>query len=77
MKRVLDDVRADTLLARSANGDASGKKGVNGASASSSVTASGSAPHNLAVPKPVLEDALKITRDCLEMVCEIEDPGAS
>ena len=32
---------------------------------------------SLAVPAAVLEEALKVTRDALELVCEIEENGAT
>lgn len=31
----------------------------------------------MAVPQSVVDDALKVTRECLETVCEIEENGAS
>ena len=36
----------------------------------------GAAP-SLALPPSVVEDALRVTRESLEMVCEIEDTGAA
>ncbi|KAH8878865.1 hypothetical protein GQ53DRAFT_57429 [Thozetella sp. PMI_491] len=34
-------------------------------------------PPSLALPAAVLEDALRVTREALEMVCEVEDGGAT
>ena len=94
LKRVLDDVRADTLLAAGKagagpNGDASSaaaaptpassKKGA-AAAAAAAAAANGAAgtgaAGSLALPKAVVDDAVKITRDCLEHIVEIDDRAA-
>ena len=69
LRRVLDDVRAETVAGgantngkAATNGDA---KKVNGAAAADKPS--------LAVPDSVIEDALKVTRESLEAVCELED----
>jgi DNA polymerase III sliding clamp (beta) subunit (PCNA family) len=70
LSRVLDDVRSDTLLSSPAsytngtNGSAIEVRKPNG-------TSSDDKP-NLALPQSVLEEALKVTRESLEEVCEIE-----
>ena len=72
-------MRHDTANARSeANGDASGKKLANGADTTNGnvPTPTTTAP-SLAVPQAVINDALKVTRESLEMVCEIEANGAT
>ncbi|KAJ4414130.1 hypothetical protein N0V85_003285 [Neurospora sp. IMI 360204] len=81
LRRVLEDVRHDTANAPSGDangGDVNGKKLANGAdTANGNVpTATTTAP-SLAVPQAVINDALKITRESLEMVCEIEANGAT
>jgi hypothetical protein len=50
--------------------------GVNGASSASSPSKSGNEKLSLAVPQSVVDETLKVTRECLENVCEITDqPG--
>ncbi|PKS10064.1 hypothetical protein jhhlp_004689 [Lomentospora prolificans] len=72
LRRVLEDVRQDTQLGKSgetstngadskANGDAN-KKAVNGADQMP----------NLAVPQAVVDEALQITRECLEEIAYLE-----
>ncbi|KAK4115313.1 hypothetical protein N656DRAFT_704297 [Canariomyces notabilis] len=93
LRRVIEDVRQDTALApnttRPVNGSSSsddgggggggvnGKKteGTNGATASNN-TASAGRP-SLAVPQAVVDEALKVTRECLDTVCELEDSGTT
>ncbi|KAH8909900.1 hypothetical protein BR93DRAFT_976104 [Coniochaeta sp. PMI_546] len=77
VRRVMDDVRHQTAMGSSANGvETNGSNGtkkdkqhVNGSSADSEDKA------NLALPQAVVEDALRVTRESLEMVCEIEGDG--
>ncbi|KAK3955300.1 hypothetical protein QBC32DRAFT_47957 [Pseudoneurospora amorphoporcata] len=71
LRRVLEDVRHDTANAPSddANGgDVNGKKLANGADTTNGnlPTATTTAP-SLAVPQAVINDALKVTRESLEM----------
>ncbi|KAI9167455.1 hypothetical protein HJFPF1_03582 [Paramyrothecium foliicola] len=77
LRRVLNDVREDSVAAPAAttngskaatNGDA---KKVNGAAAAAAAAAAEKS--SLAVPDAVIEEALKVTRESLEAVCEIED----
>ncbi|KAL0931026.1 uncharacterized protein CTRU02_213761 [Colletotrichum truncatum] len=81
LSRVLDDVRQDTLNppATSAspstaktNGTSDKDKKTNGTSASDP-----NAPNNLAIPTAVVEEAIKVTRESLEAVCEIDDASGS
>ncbi|KAH7326420.1 hypothetical protein B0I35DRAFT_405666 [Stachybotrys elegans] len=70
LRRVLDDVREDAAKATSSsatNGDASKTNGANAAAEKPS----------LAIPESVVEEALKVTRECLDAVCEIDDSGAT
>ncbi|KAK4157102.1 hypothetical protein C8A00DRAFT_29958 [Chaetomidium leptoderma] len=39
-------------------------------------TSAGSRP-SLAIPQTVVDEALKVTRDCLDAVCEMDDSGAT
>ncbi|KAM7194990.1 hypothetical protein V8F20_007716 [Naviculisporaceae sp. PSN 640] len=88
LRRVMEDIRHDTALggglaakASNTNGTAevngSNKKSANGESASNGTSAGGPGAPSLAVPQAVVEDAIKVTRECLEMVCEIDDSGAT
>jgi hypothetical protein len=80
IRRVLEDVRHETASVRdggdhtngapATNGSSSNKKGVNGDSSSGAAAA---AEGSLAVPPAVVEAALKVARDSLEEVCEVED----
>lgn len=62
----------------------SGVKKVNGTSGGAEEAQNGAgtaqtqgAEGSLAVPQAVIEEALKVTRESLEMVCEIEENGAT
>ncbi|CAG8973909.1 hypothetical protein HYALB_00003687 [Hymenoscyphus albidus] len=68
MKRVLDDIRKDSVAARSAEGS-------NGLSTTGKgeVKGRGEGGANLALPKSVLDEGVKVTRECLEAVCEVGD----
>lgn len=64
LRRVLEDIRSDSSSTTGANGKTPNGK------------LNGSDPkHALAVPQSVIEEALKVTRESLEAVCEIEDNG--
>lgn len=70
LKRVVDDIQeASSSSSSSANTNGSKTNGVNGAAAK---THKGS----LAVPQGVVDETLRVTRECLENVCEITDQGA-
>ncbi|KAH7159959.1 hypothetical protein B0J13DRAFT_117560 [Dactylonectria estremocensis] len=75
LHRVLEDVRHDSALnptTTSANGS---KPAVNGDAKSNGADkeAKGADKHSLAVPQSVVDEALRVTRESLEAVCEIED----
>jgi hypothetical protein len=76
--QVLDDIRADTVAGRSQEGEsngtgAAGKNGkTNGNDAVGTVNGKGEGGQSLALPKTVVEEGLKITRECLELVVEVE-----
>lgn len=89
LRRVIEDVRQDTALAPNANGSANkavngnseengagGGGAVNGKKAESTNGTSNGARQSLAVPQSVVDDALKITRECLDAVCEMDESGA-
>ena len=79
LAKVLADVRADTLAATSAtppvskkaNGVANGN-GVNGVNGVGKETGRGEGGKSLAVPKKVVDEGLRVTRECLELVCKEE-----
>jgi hypothetical protein len=63
--RVIQDVRADTLAARTStqsNGTSSSKVGKGEGERQS-----------LALPKAVVDEGVKVTRECLETVCTVEE----
>ncbi|KAI1020339.1 hypothetical protein LB503_006438 [Fusarium chuoi] len=77
LSRVLEDVRHDSALnpiSSSSNG-ASAKPATNGdATKTNGAT---DAKHSLAVPESVIDEALRVTRESLEAVCDIEDEGTA
>ncbi|KAI1375919.1 hypothetical protein F4677DRAFT_421256 [Hypoxylon crocopeplum] len=86
VRRVLEDVRHETTVASSStngggeangtsatNGNGNSKSGANGTS-SSGLTADGA---SLAIPQSVVDAVLKVTRECLEVVCEVDDGSAA
>lgn len=89
LRRVLDDVRQDTLNPSSTtspstsktNGTTAGgaekNKKTNGATSTPTPAAGAAAdpntPPNLAIPAAVIEDAIKVTRESLEAVCDVVD----
>ncbi|RDW94708.1 hypothetical protein BP5796_00471 [Coleophoma crateriformis] len=66
MSRVLEDVRRDTQKERKETTDGE-KAQTNGSSTGNGTFEKAS----LALPKPVVEEGVRITRECLEMVCEV------
>lgn len=90
LRRVIEDVRQDTALspntAKAVNGTGSaeeGSGGVNGKKAegtngaTNNGTAAGTGRPSLAVPDSVVDEALKVTRECLDTVCELDDNGTT
>jgi len=74
MSRVLEDIRADSVAAREKdelkNGVSAATKGGGG----NNVVANGGRGErgqSLALPKNVVEEGVRITRECLELVCEV------
>ncbi|KAF5237323.1 hypothetical protein FANTH_10889 [Fusarium anthophilum] len=77
LSRVLEDVRHDSALnpiSSSSNGT-SAKPATNGNAAKANGAAD--AKPSLAVPGSVIEEALRVTRESLEAVCDIEDEGTA
>jgi hypothetical protein len=58
---------------------ANGSSKTNGAAAANNGngTGAGGARPNLAVPSTVVDEALKVTRDCLDSVCEMDESGGT
>ena len=83
MNRVMDDIRHDTgSLNGTTNGSATNgngaTNGANGANGTANGTANGKSkqpgqPGSLALPQSVIDEALRATRESLDMVCEIEE----
>lgn len=77
LSRVLEDVRHDSALnpiSSSSNGT-SAKPATNGDAPKTNGAAD--AKPSLAVPESVIEEALRVTRESLEAVCDIEDEGTA
>jgi len=77
--KILADVRADTLAATSSTASSSKKvngtvngNGLNGVNGSGKEIGRGEGGKSLAVPKKVVEEGLRVTRECLELVCKEE-----
>ncbi|KAI1144144.1 hypothetical protein F5Y05DRAFT_363821 [Hypoxylon sp. FL0543] len=79
VRRVLEDVRHDTAAAAAStsatengtNGGEVNGSGTNGASKANG--ASSSAEGSLAIPQSVIDAVLKVTRECLDAVAEVDD----
>ncbi|KAL7925933.1 hypothetical protein ACQKWADRAFT_204839 [Trichoderma austrokoningii] len=80
LRRVLEDVRegqppttssANGKSAATTNGNGDTKKANGGTPASDKQQ-----QQPLAIPTSVIEEALRITRECLDSVCEIEEKGS-
>ncbi|KAM4068148.1 hypothetical protein HRG_009573 [Hirsutella rhossiliensis] len=70
LRRVLDDVRADSPSSSSNKNGGGGSKTPNGDS--KKLNGASESP-GLALPESVVEEALRVTRESLEAVCEIGD----
>ncbi|KAM0349428.1 hypothetical protein ACHAPU_003837 [Fusarium lateritium] len=75
LSRVLEDVRHDSALNPISSNGTSGKAGSNGDGPKTNGAVDGKP--SLAVPESVVEEALRVTRESLEAVCEIEDEGTA
>lgn len=67
LRRVLEDIRSDSMgqaASASSNGDS---KKANGSPDKTS----------LAIPESVIEEALKVTRESLDAVCEVEENSSA
>ncbi|KAL6901703.1 hypothetical protein GGI43DRAFT_403730 [Trichoderma evansii] len=76
LSRVLEDVReGQPSSTSSANGKSAATTNGNGDTKKANGT---TAPDKLplAIPTSVIEEALRITRECLDSVCEIEEKGS-
>ncbi|KAL7807399.1 hypothetical protein V8C44DRAFT_337672 [Trichoderma aethiopicum] len=81
LRRVLDDVResqpSTSPSTSSANGKSSTATNGSSSSADNNKKANGNADKPpLAIPTSVIEEALRITRESLDAVCEIEEKGS-
>ncbi|KAK1971877.1 hypothetical protein LY78DRAFT_31057 [Colletotrichum sublineola] len=88
LNRVLDDVRQDTLNPSASNtspstsktngtisADKDKDKKSNGTTTSSTPAADSNGQTSLAIPAAVIAEAIKVTQDSLEAVCEIDSTG--
>jgi hypothetical protein len=89
LRRVIEDVRQDTALGpnpnKAVNGGTSsseegstvnGKKTDGGTNGNANNGVASNRP-SLAVPQSVVEEALKVTRESLDTVCEMDDSGTT
>lgn len=74
----MEDVRQDAAAVANGgevNGNNNGNANGDSGSGANSERAGG--PASLAVPQSVVDEALKVTRESLESICEIEENGAT
>jgi hypothetical protein len=74
MTRVLDDIKSDTAAARSKPGQVNGAGGKSGGKAMGNGEVKegrGEGGQSLALPKNVVEEGVRITRECLELVIDV------
>ncbi|EGR45967.1 uncharacterized protein TRIREDRAFT_110377 [Trichoderma reesei QM6a] len=78
LRRVLDDVRESQPSTSTSTSSANGKSSAatNGADANKKANGASSDKPPLAIPTSVIEEALRITRESLDAVCEIEEKGS-
>ncbi|KAL3423067.1 hypothetical protein PVAG01_04815 [Phlyctema vagabunda] len=67
MARVLEDVRRDTAIER----EAAPKDDKTPSQSQSQSNGSAEPKSTLALPKPVIDEGVRVTRECLELVCEV------
>lgn len=70
MSRVLEDIKADSEAARKSEVSSNG---VNGQEKNVRPEGRGEKGVSLALPKTVVEEGVRITRECLELVCEVHE----
>lgn len=74
MSRVLSDIKCDTELSRASSASSTipnGSKTGKHAKADEARNGKGENGQTLALPNNVLEEGVRITRECLELVCEV------
>ncbi|CVL01128.1 uncharacterized protein FMAN_10304 [Fusarium mangiferae] len=77
LSRVLEDVRHDSALNPiSSNSNGTSAKPATNGDATKTNGATDAKP-SLAVPESVIDEALRVTRESLEAVCDIEDEGTA
>ncbi|KAI8966748.1 hypothetical protein F5Y11DRAFT_307751 [Daldinia sp. FL1419] len=92
VRRVLEDVRHDTASANdgaaAANNNSTSNGGSSNPNANSTTTTNGNKANgassgsssdgtSLAIPQAVVDAVLKLARECLESVCEVDDGSAA
>ncbi|KAH6890470.1 hypothetical protein B0T10DRAFT_320393 [Thelonectria olida] len=76
LHRVLEDVRRDSALNPSTSSTNGTSKAATNGDAKANGDAGSSKP-SLALPQAVVEEALRVTRENLESICEIDDKNDS
>jgi hypothetical protein len=75
MTRVLDDIKADAAAARSqeeAKENGTGAAGAGSSKPAAVAMGKGEGGKSLALPKSVVEEGVRITKECLDLVVEVE-----
>ncbi|KIN04911.1 hypothetical protein OIDMADRAFT_157407 [Oidiodendron maius Zn] len=75
MTRVLDDIKADTAAARNqeeAKENGAAAAGTSASKPAAAVLGKGEGGKSLALPKSVVEEGVRITKECLDLVVEVE-----
>jgi hypothetical protein len=70
MSRVLEDIKTDADAARKAEASSNG---VNGKDKEGKVEGRGEKGASLALPRTVVDEGVRVTRECLELVCEVHE----
>lgn len=74
MLRVMEDIKADTDLALQIQPTTNGSGGKNGVTVNGKTKANGKGEdgQSLALPQDVVDEGVRITKECLEVVCEFQ-----
>jgi hypothetical protein len=72
MTRVLDDIKEDTAAARSQEAKENGTAAVGTKEVGKPAQGKGEGGQSLALPKSVVEEGVRITKECLDLIVEVE-----
>ncbi|KAI5459903.1 hypothetical protein BGZ63DRAFT_405848 [Mariannaea sp. PMI_226] len=77
LHRILDDVRHDSALNPATSSTNGSKPATNGEAKANGDAKDSDGKASLAVPQAVMEEALRVARESLEAVCDVDDKGSS